>query len=174
MVGYRIIKKQQYTSDNDTDTDSTTENYYTETTQEGGAVKYNSIVNTGYKKPREGTFQDNLTKEEIKKKLVGYKSLKTMQQKKYLETLTLFKTWIKYYNPTTKQFRTGGLLMKVDPDMRYIMLVNTAKNLTWSVQLKDNIIFVPDPKIQEEKDTDQNLKEKLLELYKKGKLTTKK
>lgn len=177
MVGYRIIKKQEYTSDTSetSDTDSYTENYYTETTQQdGGTKKYISIVDSGYKKPKGGTLQDNLTKEDVKQKLIGYKSLKTMQQKKYLQTLAPFKTWIRYYNPTTKQFRTGGLLMKVDPEMRFIMLVNTSKNLTWSVQLKDNIIFVPDPKIQEEKEKEQNLKEKLLDLYKKGKLTTKK
>jgi hypothetical protein len=164
MTGYKIIK-QEYTSDTDTYTESKSD-----FTQEGGANKYNSIVNTGYKKPKQGTFQDNLTKEDIQKKLIGYKSLKTMSQKKYLQTLVPFKAWVRYYNPITKQFRTGGLLMKVDPDMRFIMLVNTSKNLTWSVQLKDNIIFVPDPKIQEEKETEQNLKEKLLDLYKNGKL----
>ena len=174
MVGYKIIKKKEYTSDTDTTSeDSSTENYRTETSQ-GGNGKFTSIVNSGYKKPKGGTFQDNITKDDVKQKLIGYKSLKTMQQKKYLQTLSPFKTWIRYYNPTTKQFRIGGFLMKVDPDMRYIMLVNPAKNLTWSVQLKDNIIFVPDPKLQEEKEKKQNLKEKLLELYKSGKLTKKK
>ena len=99
-----------------------------------------------------------------------------MKEKQLLTQLPNFKTWIRYYNTDTKQFRTGGLLMKVSfPD--YIMLVNTAKNITWSVQLKNNIIYVPDPKIatQKEKENDKEtaIKEKLFNLYKSGKLTTK-
>jgi hypothetical protein len=100
-----------------------------------------------------------------------------MQDKKVLERLPLFKTWVRYYNTQTKQYRVGGLLMKVVyPD--YIMLINTAQNLTWSVQLKDNIIYIPHPKVAEEKrqekKRDNIIKDKLLEMYKQGKLTTKK
>jgi hypothetical protein len=149
-VGYVVTKKgtETYTEDSSS-------------SQEGGApFKFESIVNTNYRKPRGGTVQDNLTKSEIKKKLVGYKSLKTQEAKKYLLTLTPFKTWIKYYNQVTKQFRTGGLLMKVDPELKYIMLVNTNKSLTWSVQLNENIIFVPDPTIKEQEEQERLEKEK--------------
>ena len=122
--------------------------------QEGGKVEYKSIVNSSYRKPRYGSVQDNLTRDEIVKRLDNYIPLQTMSEKKILTRLPYFKTWIKYYNTTTKQFRVGGLLMKVDyPD--YIMLVNTAKNLSWSVQLKDNIIYIPED--VELKDTNKNV-----------------
>jgi hypothetical protein len=71
--------------------------------------------------------------------------------------------------------------MKVSyPD--YIMLVNTAQNITWSVQLKDNIIYIPDQTIvkqtqkqkQEEDRKERMIKEKLYEMYKRGKLAAKK
>jgi len=140
-------------------------------------VIYTSIVNSKYKKPQSGSRQDRFTKEEILKRLENYIPLKTMQDKRVLERLPVFKTWVRYYNTQTKQFRVGGLLMKVVyPD--YIMLINTARNLTWSVQLKDNIIYIPHPKVAEEKrqekKRDNVIKDKLLEMYKQGKLTTKK
>jgi hypothetical protein len=174
--GYTIIKKESETGSN-----YDTETYTSDDDDETSTPRFNSIVNSNYKKPRGGTVQDNMSKSEIKKKLIGYKSLKTQESKKYLLTLNPFKTWIKYYNPSTKQFRTGGLLMKVDPELRFIMLVNTNSNLTWSVQLADNIIFVPDPKKKEEEDEQKRLqeeqaikedltKDKLYKLYISGKL----
>ncbi len=97
-------------------------------------------------------------------------------------TLPVFKTWIKYYNQVTKQFRVGGLLMKVDPELRFITLVNTGIKQTWSVQLKtnENIIFVPElvkvkvdtPEVESEDENkkDYIIKEKLYRMYLEGKL----
>ena len=53
------------------------------------------------------------------------------------------------------------------------MLVNTSKNLTWSVQLKNNIIFVPSniEEKEQEKEQEKMTKEKLYKLYKAGKLS---
>jgi hypothetical protein len=110
--------------------------------------------------------------------------------------LPLFKTWVRYYNVEKKQFRTGGLLMKVAyPE--YITLVNTVNNVSWSVQLKDVIIYILHPDIakqrieeneekrkeksketqverkiekQNEKKKEKVIKDKLYELYKKGEL----
>lgn len=111
------------------------------------ANKYDSIINSDYKNPKGGSKQSLLSKTEIKEKLAGYKTLHK-DDYRYLLTLPPFKTWIKYYNPTTKQFRVGGLLMKVDPELRFLTLANTGLKKSWSVQLKnhENIIFVPDPK----------------------------
>lgn len=171
-IGYSVVKKdsEDYTNEPDGLSDISSE-------VQGGSGRFQSIVNTKYKKPRGGSVQENLSKTEIKTRLVGYKSLKTREAKKYLLTLPLFKTWIKYYNVKTKQFRIGGLLMKVDGDLRYIMLVNTTSNVTWSVQLNDNIIFVPDPdqseddNIQREREQErENTKEKLYKLYVEGRL----
>jgi hypothetical protein len=158
----------------------------------GGKVNYTSIVDSNYKKPRSGTAQDNFTKNDILDKIENTIPLKTMQDKRYLEQMPLFKTWVKYYNTETKQFRTGGLLFKVAyPD--YIMLINTSQKLTWSVQLKDNIIYIPDPRllhkrqeqakekrkqraeiVKQQKQDDAIIKDKLFELYKRGKLAAKK
>ncbi len=141
-------------------------------------LRYKSIIDAEYKRPRKGTKQEKFTKDDIRERLEGYKLIR---DNKYLLTLKPFKVWLKYYNTKTNQFRTGGLLSKVDPELRFIMLVNTQFNLTWSVQLDDNIIFVPDPKIaqqkekekQEEikkKEKEEKTKEKLYQLYLKGKL----
>jgi hypothetical protein len=141
--------------------------------------RFTSFAKTDYKRPTKGTKQDNFTKDDIREHLGGYK---TLDDKKYLLTLKPFKVIVKYYNTKTQKFRSGGLLVKVDPELKYIMLVNTRYRLTWSVQLEDNIIFVPDPKIAQEKkrliqeeidkkEQEEKTKGKLYDLYLKGKLT---
>lgn len=165
-VAYRIVK-QNSTADSETSDvpDSSSEG--------GGKYKYTSITESNYKKPKDGSRQDNFTKEQIRDKLDGYKALKTSQEKRYLLTLKPFKVWVRYFNTVTKEFRVGGLLKVVDPDLRYIMLVNTSKNLTWSVQLKDCIIFVPNNLEQKQldKEKEQITKNKLYTLYRQGKLS---
>jgi hypothetical protein len=138
--------------------------------------QFQSIVNVSYKKPPGGSKQDNMTTDDIRDKLKGFVALKSMNDKKILSTLPLFKTWVRYINNETKQFRSGGLLMKVVyPD--YIMLVNTRKNLTWSVQLRDNIIFIRDPEQENERIQEKNkerlVKEKLYDMYLNGQLQKK-
>jgi hypothetical protein len=175
-IGYRIIKKEDsYGDSSDTDsshTDSVSSGY---SSQGGGKYRFTSIVESSYKKSKTGSKQDNMTKEQIKEKLQGYKALKTSQDKRYILNLKPFKVWIRYFNTVTKEFRVGGLLKLVDPSLRYIMLVNTNKNLTWSVQLKDNIIFVPNnvEEKQQEREKEKLTKEKLYKLYKDGKLAKK-
>jgi hypothetical protein len=159
-------------------------------------VTFKSIVQSNYTKPVYGSKQDNLTIDEIKEKLQGYVSLKSMNDKKVLTMLPLFKTWVRYYNIEKKQFRTGGLLMKVVyPE--YITLANTVSKVTWSVQLKDVIIYILHPDVaskrmeeneerrkektketqmerkiekQNEKKKEKVIKDKLYDLYKKGEL----
>ena len=168
----------EYYSDTENTTTATTT---VTTTQQGGKVVYKSLIESNYKKPINGSRQDNFTRDDILKRLENCIPLKSIRDKQILEELPIFKTWIKYYNTTTRQFRTGGLLMKVSyPD--YIMLVNTAQNITWSVQLKDNIIYIPDQTIvkqtqkqkQEEERKERMIKEKLYDMYKRGKLAAKK
>lgn len=121
------------------------------------------------RQPQYKSRQNKFTDEEIEEKLRGYVPLKTMEQKKYLETLTPFKTWIRYHNTKLDQFRTGGILVKVSyPD--YIVLRNTNNNVAWSVQLKDNIIYIPDPKTKREKEKEQRVKDKLYEMFQRGEL----
>lgn len=190
--GYRIIKKEESESSESkgsrpkyqgkkyrkeqTETTQNTEDDYTEDESETNdqKYKYTSLTDTNYKGKSK---QAEMTKEQIKEKLKGYKALKTANDKKVLLESQPFKTWVRYFNTETKQFRVGGLLKLVDPDLRYIMLVNTAKGITWSVQLNDNIIFIPDPEKQKEK-LKEKLKEecekdKLYKMYKAGKLKKK-
>ncbi len=190
--GYRIIKKEESESSESkgsrpkyqgkkyqkeqTETTQNTEDDYTEDESETNdqKYKYTSLTDTNYKGKSK---QAEMSKEQIKEKLKGYKALKTANDKKVLLELQPFKTWIRYFNTETKQFRVGGLLKLVDPSLRYIMLVNTAKGITWSVQLNDNIIFIPDPEKQKEK-LKEKLKEecekdKLYKMYKAGKLKKK-
>ena len=155
--------------------------YSDDSSSNSSKVKYDSMVNSKYKNPKEGSKQSKLTKAEIKEKLIGYKTLHEKDYN-YLLTLPVFKTWIKYYNRVTKQFRVGGLLMKVDPELRFITLVNTGIKKSWSVQLKtnENIIFVPElvkVKVEnsEVESEDKNkkdyiIKEKLYRMYLEGKL----
>ncbi len=155
------------------DTESTTEQTGGGDIEGQGQVKtgFVSIANSSYKKPTSGTIQDNLTSDEIKKKLKGYIPLKSMQEKKTLTKLPLYKTWVRYINTETKMFRTGGLLMKVAYPT-YIMLVNPDKRVTWSVQLDENVIYIKDPSIveqQKEQETkEKEIKDKLFDMYTKG------
>lgn len=163
------IVKQDSTSTQD-NTNMTTTSYEEDSTQEGGRPGFESIVTSQYKRPRGGTKQENFDSDDIKKRLEGFVQLKSMQDKKVLTDLPLFKTWVKYINKDTRQYRSGGLLMKVVyPE--YIMLVNTAKNLTWSVQLRDNHIFIRDPAENNGRNKKENeIKDKLYSMYKRGEL----
>jgi hypothetical protein len=186
-----IIEKQDtITTGTETETDS--DEYFSDTqdvTQDSSnynkGVKsgFKSITNVNYKKPASGSRQDNFSREDILGKIENCIPLKTMKEKEILTRLPLFKTWIKYYNTEKKQFRTGGLLMKVEYP-KYIMLVNTINNITWSVQLNATIIYIPHPKSireKEEQRTEQRenkekenlIKTKLYDMYKQGRLTTK-
>lgn len=180
-----IIKKEDTITTNIlSDTDTDTGSYIKDTEYTGAesdvedteytddtCVKkpFITLVESDYITPVNGTLQDNLTSEEILNKLQEYIPLKTMEEKKVLKTMKPFKTWIKYINIKTGKFRNGGLLMKVAyPD--YIMLVNLVSKITWSVQLKDNIIFVKHPKIAEREKQINEIKNELYELYIQGEL----
>lgn len=167
-AGYRVIKKEESDTDTETETISDYES------DGGGKYKYKSISQTNYKgKSKQAQF----TKEQIKQKLNGYKPLKNSKERRQLLELPLYKVWIRYINIETKEFRVGGLLKVVDPDLKYIMLVNTTKNLTWSVQLNSNLIFIPDQEqkkeMEREKLKEDLQKEKLYKLWQEGKLRKK-
>lgn len=178
MKRYLRIKKLGTTDTTTTDptdpTDPTdfTDTFTDDTTNKEFTSKFVKITDSNYKRPKTGTTQDNFTKADILKKLEGFVPLRTMEEKKILTQLPTFKTWIRYINANTKQFRTGGLLMKVSyPD--YITLLNPGKQLTWSVQIKDNIIYIKDPKESIAKKEETELKERLFEMYANGQLTLK-
>jgi len=125
----------------------------------------NGYVRAGdlkYQKPQEGSKQDNFTKKEINSKLKGYIQIKNRDIIHVKES-----TWIKYIDKKTGLFRVGGILSRVSyPD--YIVLKNPYNKLSWSVQLKTNDIYVPDPRVKEKKIKEEDKKEQIYELYKRG------
>lgn len=186
-----VIEKRGTSSTTYSDSESQSESYlvdtdFTETEQ--GKKLFQSLTQSDYKKPREGSAQDNMTIEEIKEKLKGYIPLRTMDEKKLLKRMPIFKTFVRYINNKTRQFRLGGVLLKVEhPD--FIVLGNLQMQMSWSVQLKDNIIFIRDPRLkrlddeekyqkrQEQreqnkaiKDKEKLIKDKLYTMYKNGDL----
>lgn len=152
-----------------TDTfDSST--YTTEPRTPNEQKKFLNIKNSKFVN-RNRSVQDSMTTSEIQKRLNGYIRLRDYSQ---LEKLPLFTTWIKYIHSASNKFRTGGFLMKVEYPS-YIVLVNpNLGNLTWSVQLNENIIYIPDPELvkkrRENKAKQDMIKEKLYELYQDGRL----
>lgn len=154
--------------------------YYTETDSiiEDNEFPFMRLRDSKYIKPRGGTKQDLMTKDEIIKRIQNTIPLKTMEEKKILTRLPYFKTWLRYFNTKTRKFRIGGVLMKVVyPD--YLILGNINNKISWTVQIKDCIFYVTDPKLKETEESTVNIKErteedkikdKLYTLYKQGKL----
>jgi hypothetical protein len=86
-------------------------------------------------------IQDTMRSREVKKEIEDYYVIKTMNEKRILKKLKLYKNWIKYINTETFKFRFGGLLYKVNyPD--YIMLMNPTNRQIWMVRLDKNILFI--------------------------------
>lgn len=178
-------------------TDTISDEYYTENEGPFNGYPFLNIAKTKYRKPSNGTKQDLFTKDEIISRLENTIPLKSMEEKKILTKLPYFKTWVRYYNTKTKKFRIGGHLMKVVyPD--YVVLVNLNNKISWTVQLKDCIFYITDPRLKQDdtNDTETNdivntskkfnnynikkdskdnmedkIKDKLYTLYKQGKLS---
>ena len=89
---------------------------------------------TNYKKTNK-SYQDNLSPDEIKKKLEEYKQVDNIDEVNLNSHLRYFS-----FNPKTgkKQFRLGGFLTKIDKE--YVILSNGS--LSWSVQKKNSVFFV--------------------------------
>jgi len=192
-----IIEKESTTNTSSYDdtsssfqTDTISDEYYTEIDNNG--YPFLNIAKTKYRKPTNGSKQDLFTKDEIIKRLENTIPLKSMEEKKILTKLPYYKTWVRYYNTKTKKFRIGGHLMKVVyPD--YVVLVNLNNKISWTVQLKDCIFYITDPRLKQDEtnsiintnkklnnynikndkkdNMEDKIKDKLYSLYKQGKLS---
>ena len=92
-------------------------------------------------------IQNTMRNKDIKKEIEGYYVLKNKREKKVLESLEIYKNWIKYINIDNYKFRFGGLLYKVNyPD--YIMLLNPRDKVIWMVKLDKNILFIKNLKFK--------------------------
>lgn len=88
------------------------------------------INNTTYQKSGK-TYQERLTKQQIKEQLKDYKEIDNI-------TLLSIGCHVRYFSTDKtgkKLFRLGGTVSKIDPEYRFIMLSNGT--VTWSVQIKD-------------------------------------
>lgn len=192
-----IIEKESTTNTSSYDdtsssfqSDTYSDEYYTEIDNNG--YPFLNIAKTKYRKPTNGSKQDLFTKDEIIKRLENTIPLKSMEEKKILTKLPYYKTWVRYYNTKTKKFRIGGHLMKVVyPD--YVVLVNLNNKISWTVQLKDCIFYITDPRLKQDEtnsiintnkklnnynikndkkdNMEDKIKDKLYSLYKQGKLS---
>jgi mannose-1-phosphate guanylyltransferase len=90
---------------------------------------------TNYKKSGK-SYQEKLSPSEIKKKLEEYSQVEDIRK-------VSIGTHMRYFtfNPKTgeKQFRLGGFLSKIDPEMKYVILQNGS--FSWSVQLSGTVFF---------------------------------
>ena len=82
------------------------------------------------------SYQDKLTKKEIKEKLEEYKRVEDMSK-------VALDAHLRYFTIDTKtgdqKFRLGGFLKKIDSEKGYVVL--SSGQITWSVQLKNSIFF---------------------------------
>lgn len=89
----------------------------------------------GYARP-EKTYQESLTNQEIKEKLKDYKKVSDIRK-------ISIGTHLRYFslnNKTGEQlFRLGGVLSKIDPEGRFVVLTNG--DVRWSVQIGNTIFF---------------------------------
>jgi hypothetical protein len=112
--------------------------------------------------PRVPSKQSAFTEEQIKEKLKGYRRIREVEELKVVRP----STWVKYFNTNIKEFRVGGVLTN-NGYPNFFILKNPYSKKSWSVQLKDNVFFVPDTvKLQREKME----RDELHRLYKEGKL----
>lgn len=105
------------------------------------------------------TFQDTLSKQDIKDKLKEYKKcldISSVSIGTHLRYFTVDK------NTKAKVFRLGGTLNKIDPELRFVILSNG--QLTWSVQINNTEFW--------QKISESELREELKEQIKKELIMT--
>ena len=93
------------------------------------------IARTTYQRPTQ-TYQENLTKQQIKEQLKDYKEITDI-------TMISIGCHIRYFtiDPKTKKklFRLGGSVNKIDPEYRFIILSNGT--VSWSVQIANTTFW---------------------------------
>ncbi len=115
------------------------------------------IARTNYQRPNQ-TYQENLTKQQIKEQLKDYKKCNEI-------TMLSIGCHVRYFStdPQTKKtlFRLGGTVNKIDPEYRFIILTNGT--VSWSVQIANTTFW--------KKLTESEIKEELKEEIRKEIMT---
>jgi hypothetical protein len=112
----------------------------------------NNIV---YQRPTK-TYQERLTNQDIKEILKDYILVEDIKK-------IPIGTHVRYFitdNSSKKKFRLGGMITKIDPLGRYIMLSN-GQTQPWSVQLSNTIFY---KKLTDEERKEEIKKEILTEI----------
>lgn len=113
----------------------------------------NNIV---YQRPQK-TYQDRLTNKDIKDMLKDYILVDNITK---IQLGTHIRYIITDTNTNKKKFRVGGLITKIDPLGRYLMLSN-GHTQAWSVQIPNTIFY---KKITDEERKEEIKKELLTEI----------
>jgi hypothetical protein len=99
--------------------------------------KNQRISEDNYKK--KGTsVQDNLNDEDIEQLLEDYEEVNDVTELKNGLHIRYY-SLVKKKNNIYKIFRMGGTIIKIDPELKYLVLSNNKVN--WSVQIKDSILY---------------------------------
>jgi hypothetical protein len=93
------------------------------------------LTRTNYNRPTK-TYQDTLSNNEIKDKLKDYKKVNDISK---VPISTHLRYFVKDKKTGNQLFRLGGVLTKIDPEMRYVILSNG--DLSWSVQINNSTFF---------------------------------
>ena len=92
-----------------------------------------------YTRPNK-TYTDNLTDDEIIKKLEDYKKVESIGEIKLKSHIRYFLLEVdKKKGTLTRKFRMGGFVVKVDLENKYVML-STGKT-SWSVQYDNAVLY---------------------------------
>ena len=109
---------------------------------------------TNYVKPKK-TYQDTLSPNEIKNKLLEYKKVNNIFN-------IDINTHLRYFsidkNTGKKQFRLGGFLTKINKNNNYIILSNG--KFSWSVQINDAVFFEKLPFSELKKELEYKISQK--------------
>jgi len=93
------------------------------------------IARTNYQRPVQ-TYQENLTKQQIKEQLKDYKEVIDI-------TMLSIGCHVRYFSTDLKTkkklFRLGGVINKIDPEYRFIILTNGT--VSWSVQIANTTFW---------------------------------
>ncbi len=131
-------------SKTDADDDSIKSNKSTKSTKSNKSAKGKGKGTKGYDRPK-STFTDNLTKEDVEKKLEDYKKVDDISQ-------VPIGTNLRYFTKKDDElvFRMGGNLKSNNGLPKFVILKN-ALGVEWSVQV-EGTIFYKKMTIQEIKD----------------------
>jgi hypothetical protein len=114
------------------------------------------ITRTTYQRPAQ-TYQDNLSKQQIKEQLKDYKECSDITSLSVGCHVRYFST-----DPKTKKklFRLGGSVNKIDPEYRFIILSNGT--VSWSVQIANTTFWKKLTELEYKEELKEELRKEIM------------